>query len=270
MKTIHRLIISVLFSFACNGFAQGNLTPSGAPAPLFKTLDQVEPRIAITNLPIAITQGGSYYLTKSFVQNFVSDAILIIANDVTVDLCGFTIRQTSANIVSGFRIQIPAGSIPARNVTVRNGVIAGFPGQGIILLGPRNCVLEHLTVTECGIGIFFQAFGTAGAVGNIVRHCRTCDNVGGSGIVFIAGASNIGNVIEHCESLNNGTGFSFAAAGNLIIGCRASGNTANNYSIAVGNRMGLIVLPGTNPTQINGSTNTTGTSTTDPFANLSY
>jgi hypothetical protein len=269
MKTL--LTALLLIGSLHSGWAQGSLTPPGAPAPTMKTLDQVEPRVAITNLPIIITQGGSYYLTKSFVQNFSSDAISIYTNDVTLDLCGFTIRQTGSSIAAGFRIESPSGNIPLKNATVRNGSITGFTNVfGIVLLGPRNCVLEHLNVTECGIGISFQAFGTAGAVGNIVRDCRTCDNTGGSGVLFLSGAGNIGNVIEHCESLNNGTGFSLAGAGNLIIGCRASGNTGNNYTIATGNRMGLIVLPGTNPANINGSTGTTGTGTTDPFANLSY
>ena len=203
-------------------------------------------------------------------QNFSNDAISIFTNDVTVDLCGFTIRQTGSSIAAGFRIENPSGNIPLKNATVRNGSIAGFTNVfGIVLLGARNCVLEQLNVNECGVGISFQALGTAGAVGNIVRDCRTCDNAGGSGIVFLSGAANVGNVIEHCESLNNGTGFALAGTGNLIIGCRASGNSIN-YTIAAGNRMGLIVLPGTNPSQINGSSNTTGTGTTDPFGNLSY
>jgi hypothetical protein len=263
-------LLAILDSQLSSSFAQGNLTPPGAPAPTMKSLDQVEPRIAITNLPVFITQGGSYYLTRSYEQAFSSDAITIFTNNVTLDLCGFTIQQTgSATTVTGVRIENPA-VIALKNVVVRNGSITGFSvSAGITCLGPRNCVFENLRITECGTGISVQAFGSAGAVGNVVRHCRTCDNTG-TGVLFLSGAGNVENVIEDCESLNNATGFSLAAAGNLIVHCRASGNSGNNYTIAIGNREGAITLPGTNPTSINGSSGGVGSGNTDPFGNLSY
>jgi len=250
--------------------AQGSLTPPGAPAPSMKTLDQVEPRTAVTSLPLTITQGGCYYLTKSFAQSFAADALTIEADNVTVDFCGFTIQQTSATAsIVGVRIEPLTAGSPLRNAVLRNGTIAGFAAVGITCLGGRNCLIENFAVMGCaGGGIAFQAFGTVGAAGNTFRRCRTNDNLGGSGIVLLSGAANVGNVIENCESLNNTTGFALAAGGNLIIGCRTSGN-ANNYSIGIGNRGGVIVLPGTNASSINGSSGGTAI-TTDPFANLSF
>jgi hypothetical protein len=274
MKTssLLRLVALALFILcpSPSAFAQGSLTPPGAPAPTMKTLDQVEPRIAITSLPFNITQGGSYYLTKSFAQNFTTlDALTIGADNVTVDFSGFSIIQTGTTAaITGLRIQNGL-NVPLRNAVVKNGTIAGFASFGIICFGGRNCLIENMRVTQCIGGINFQAFGPAGAAGNTFRRCKTTDNAGGSGIVLSAGAANIGNVIENCESLNNSTGFALAAAGNLIIGCRASGNTGNNYTVAIGNRGGIIVLPGTNAVAINGSSGGTAI-TTDPFANLSY
>ena len=271
------LILATLLAFILHPssfiLAQGPLTPPGAPAPTMKTLDQVEPRIPITTLPLFISTSGSYYLTKSFAQNFAGplDAITISADHVTVDFCGFTVQQTgTAASIAGVRLGSTTFGTPLRNVVLRNGTIAGFVSFGVLAQGGRNCLLENMHVTQCGGGISFQAAGAAGAAGNTFRRCRTTDNVGSSGIVILAGAANIGNTIENCESLNNGTGFALAAAGNLIIGCRASGNTGNNYTIAIGNRMGLIVFPGTNAAIINGSSGATGTGTSDPFANLSY
>src|SRR5438094_2967891 len=46
-------------------FAQGSLTPPGAPAPTMKSLDQIEARTAISSAPFTINQPGSYYLTKN-------------------------------------------------------------------------------------------------------------------------------------------------------------------------------------------------------------
>jgi len=218
---------------------------------------------------VFLNQSGSYYLTRSFEQAFTSDAVSIATNNVTLDLEGFTIRQTGTmSVIVGIRLE-NAVNVPLKNVTVRNGTVTGFNAPGITCLGIRNCVFENLVVTECNLtGINIQAFGTAGAVGNVIRHCRTCDN-STSGVLFLSGTGNVGNVIEECESLNNSTGFSLSAAGNLIVRCRATGNI-NNYAIAIGNREGTITLPATNSVAINGSSGGAGSGNTDPFGNLSY
>jgi hypothetical protein len=238
--------------------------------PTMKTLDQVEPRTAITNLPITISHGGSYYLTQPVAQNFGLDAITITTNNVTLDLCGFTIQNTGSQTVNGIVLQSAQINAAIKNVLVKNGSIAGFsPSDGIDGNGARNCVFEDLTITGCGEAMVFQTRGTAGAVGNIIRRCRICDN-GSGGVIVRSGSANIANLIYNNESLNNGSvGFNLASAGNLMINCRASGNVSN-YIVAVGNRGGIYVQPATNSTSISGSSGGAGTGATDPFLNVSY
>ena len=44
-------------------FAQGPLVPPAGPAEIYKSLDEIEPRIPIKSLPFTIDEPGSYYLT---------------------------------------------------------------------------------------------------------------------------------------------------------------------------------------------------------------
>lgn len=98
----HRLAIlcfvsAPIFFFAQLVYAQGNLTPPGAPAATMKTLDQIEPRTPINqvSLPFTINASGSYYVTENL-SVASGNAITINASGVTLDLSGFTITSTSA------------------------------------------------------------------------------------------------------------------------------------------------------------------------------
>src|SRR6478752_6422281 len=75
-------------------FAQGVLAPTAAPGPLMKSLDQIEPRTPISSLPYTIATSGSYYFTKNLeFTDTGGNAITIYANDVTLDLGGFTLSS---------------------------------------------------------------------------------------------------------------------------------------------------------------------------------
>src|SRR4051812_10717954 len=71
MKIFYSSLITLLVSGAI-AFGQGSLTPPGAPGTTMKTLTQldthltlVEPRIAISNLPLTISLSGSYYFVTN-------------------------------------------------------------------------------------------------------------------------------------------------------------------------------------------------------------
>src|SRR5687767_7720762 len=89
MKAFSALLLLVFIS-ASRVLGQGNLTPPGAPAPTMKTLDQIEPRIPIGSVPFTINAPGSYYLTGNL-NTATTNAIIIRASDVTLDLRGFTL-----------------------------------------------------------------------------------------------------------------------------------------------------------------------------------
>src|SRR5437588_5898173 len=97
-------------------FAQGTLTPPGAPAPTMKSLDQIEPRTIITNLPVTISSRGSYYLTNHVLLTS-GFGIAVTVDDVTIDLNGFTL---TGNFVGGTCIVATA---TIKNLVIRNGTI---------------------------------------------------------------------------------------------------------------------------------------------------
>src|SRR6266446_7173335 len=108
------------------GLAQGSLTPPGSPAPLFKTLSQVEPRFPISDFGTNLTVSGSYYLTANlFSGTNAGDAINIRTNmhDMTIDLNGFSITSTNP---PGADSPVVIRISEATNIVVRNGQFSGF------------------------------------------------------------------------------------------------------------------------------------------------
>jgi hypothetical protein len=78
MKPPIRALLALVALYPSFIFSQGNLTPPGAPAPLFKTLDQVEPRTPISAFGTTLTAPGSYYLTANLVSGAsTNDGILV-------------------------------------------------------------------------------------------------------------------------------------------------------------------------------------------------
>jgi formylglycine-generating enzyme required for sulfatase activity len=127
--------LTVVCGLCLAGLAMaGNLNPPAAPtAGTMKPLDQIEPRTAVQSLlgsdsaVYVISQPGSYYLTCGITVTEAKHAISIVASNVSLDLCGFTITgayestdQNENPSYDGIRIQSGL-----RNIVIRNGIIEG-------------------------------------------------------------------------------------------------------------------------------------------------
>jgi hypothetical protein len=130
--------------------------PSGAIQPTYKTLSEVEARIAVnaTNTPgdadslYKITQPGSYYLTGNVtgVAGAKNIAIEISAANVTLDLNGFAVdgagQSKTGVLMSGAYGRVHNGSI--RNLS---------SGRGIWITND-SAVVEDMRLSEtAGLGV---------------------------------------------------------------------------------------------------------------------
>src|SRR5450432_4089848 len=222
------LLLSTINSPLSTTFAQGSLAPPGAPAPTMKTLAQIEPRSPISSVPSTISVPGSYYLTTN-VTATVSNAIVITANGVTLDLSGFTISSTVANAANGgTAILIGSGlsDISIFNGHIRGGVInngglyagSGFDTGIVISSGvtPLNVLVSRVSVSGCRLdGIYLgldnstvvesctvRTVGSDGIIASKIKSCAAVD---------CGGTAVYGGQVFDCYGVSTGNGFGVAA-----------------------------------------------------------
>src|SRR4029079_12515180 len=141
IKITAALLWLLPFGRCLPAFAQGTLTPPGAPAPTFKTLQQVAPRTPISSAPFLITQPGSYYLTTNLTGQAGTNGITVATDNVAIDLNGFALIG-----VSGSQDGILVTPTPAfgnrRNVAIHDGAICNWGGDGVDVSVGDNSQIE--------------------------------------------------------------------------------------------------------------------------------
>ena len=223
-------------------WAQGSLDPPGAPAPTMKTLVEAEPRRHITSIPFTITASGSYYLGSSLTETAGVDGITVNADNVVIDLNGFTISGGGVG-VHGINLGTH------ENVTVRNGTVRDWLGDGVEGSSATNCVFT-------AIQAFGNAVGIAGGTDARIEKCNARNN-SGTGIEVVSGGRIVDNISDdnggaslHAVSTNNlikfnqltdsNIGLDIDGTGNYVADNTVNGNS-DNYSIVDGNNLRLLI-----------------------------
>jgi parallel beta-helix repeat protein len=233
MKTIHQLTFS-LFLLAIvhlphSVFGQGNLNPPGPPAPMFRTLEQVQPRIPIgtnstpgdTNTLFKITQPGSYYLTTNITGVAGKHGIWIASSGVTLDLMGFELAGVS-NSLNGINITPGVALITLANIAVRNGTVHGWGDNGIFsqtgIPPVTACQYQELRLSNNGEG------GLISGLNSVVANCTAAFNSN------IGISASDGSVITGCTAYQNGGNGLVVGSGSVVIACTATDNNSGIFA----------------------------------------
>jgi hypothetical protein len=224
--------------------AQGPLTPPGAPAPLFKTLTQVEPRTPISAAPFIITNAGSYYLTTNLTAT--SNGITISTNNVTLDLNGFTISSTAspasgtAVILNGVR----------QNITIRNGHIRGTTtyGGGVFTNGGFLDGVTQVSASSANIRISDLSVIGMGDDGiNLLVTSTPTFVVERCTVAVCAGIGIFAGTIRDCSADTTGDS---AIVGDIVVNC--SGETVNTANPGASGIAGASVVDNCRGTALTG------------------
>lgn len=165
-----------------------------------------------------INAPGSYRLTSNLTALANVTGILVNADDVTIDLNGFTIRGGGgASFVDG----ISAGG--RTNVEIRNGAIRGFSRYG--LYAPNSNMVRVIDVRATGNafdGIRLESIASVG--GFLIQGCSANQN-GRNGIsISGAGGLVVGNVVRSNTSFGLSLSGSHGYADNVLTGNAGGGS----------------------------------------------
>lgn len=208
--------------------------PAGPVAPTFKTLAEVEPRIAInsTNTPgdanslFKITQRGSYYLTGNITGVSGKHGIEIAANGVSIDLAGFELLGASGSL------DAISDTVDAVNVHVRNGSIRNWGAKGVDCTTTEQASIVDVAVRDCtGVGISLGRGGT-------VTRCTASSN-GGGGI-----AVSVNSVVSGCSVELNPVSGIVVGAHSRVVDCVASGNPGDGIVAFAGSSIAGCAISG--------------------------
>jgi len=158
--------------------------------------------------PLTIATAGSYRLTSDLTVPAGLTGFFIEAENVTLDLNGFTVFGGGGILADGI-------AITAANAEVRNGTVRGFSRHGIF----TNSFTHLVRV----IGVRAISNSIAG--------------------IELQGQANL---VDGCTALNNGNSGIRALDGSLVVNCVARGNAVFGLSLSLTTGYRSCVLTGNN------------------------
>jgi parallel beta-helix repeat protein len=159
-----------------------------------------------------ITHAGSYYLTGNLTGVSGMSGIEVVADDVTIDLRGFTLQGVAGSFYGIY------GNGTAKQLTVRNGTVRGWI-SGISSEYRGNHFADVNLIGNSAYGL------QTGAI-SIITDCSAVEN-GGTGVVAFSGS-----VLTRVRARANATGILCGGKGVKLNECSAIENTGAGFQLA--------------------------------------
>ncbi len=231
--------------------------PVGPVSPTLKTLNEVEPSTPVnaTNTPgdddavFVISQPGPYHLTADVAGQAGKDGIQILADGVTLDLRGFSVRGVPGSL-RGIADQDPDDFQSRRDIRVLNGSITDWGDVGLSLGATARARVESVNVeSSSATGIFTGRE-------SVVVGCTSTDNsfsgfILGEASVAIGCSSSFNGSrgfstgqtcsVQNCAAYDNDSeGFS-AGNGTVLTGCTSYRDQGGGFSSSGASALGCVV-----------------------------
>lgn len=241
IKSILSVFVVLLTSHAQ---ANNYLTPPGepgSPAARMRTLNEVQPSEPISALPYVITNSGTYYLTGHLSGTNGYSGIRILADNVTLDLNGFSLYGGPG---TEYGIEIAQHQLSIR---IQNGILREWGYYGVYGGSAENC--SYIGLTTISNGWDANCSGIYAGPNSQVLECIASGNK--SYGIFAGNGSSVRN----CKAYQNGNRGINAADGSTVSGCSAyengnsgiaayNGSTITQCSAYKNSNAGIVVYQG--------------------------
>ncbi len=199
--------------------------------------DNGKTEISQSMIPLTISSPGSYIFTETITGISGENGITILANNVTIDLNGFSLIGV-ANSING--IQSISNSI---NLKIINGTIKNWGRDGVDMANSKNCIFNHITSssnTEDGLNAGFGANVSDSIFMNNGPYPHISTNDWGNGVEVEQNSTitrsisknnnqhgiiaHSGSTVEDCSMYYNGHDGIHGSHNITVIKCVAIGN----------------------------------------------
>lgn len=271
MRTRTSIALTLALCTLATAALAGPLTPPGGlVTQTGKPIGEIEPRVPVNAANISgdaasefiISAPGSYYLTGNITSS-KTNAISITGANVTLDLNGFTVANTSASgsasaiAVSGTNLTLRGGTLVATGravnataadlVMVIDDIRARTGRGGIVSFGPATITRCIVTQNADSATTAYQGIVVSGR--SLVRECTvvlltTSTTPSGNEAIYAAGNS----IVDSCVIYGGGVGVS--TPDGIVRNCRlqdqnnigirlSSGGICENNSITGSQPIGI-------------------------------